>query len=391
MRSQRIIFFLVISAVMFGFYSYISNRLFDGAGLAPAALTGAKTLIAFLFLVQWFLPAVLWNRTQSLPAALKNFLYWTAYLSMGYFSFLLFILVVRDLAWLGLAGAFALKWIPSDGRDLLYSGPAALTLAGTALVFFTFGLFGALLTPPVKKVNIPVRDLPEGLNGFKIVQLTDLHVGPSIQSGFLEKVVRRANGLEPDLTVVTGDLIDGTVEQLKEEVKPLAELSAKLGKYYVTGNHEYYWGAEDWIAKVRELGLTPLLNSHENVQRDGAVLTVAGVLDLTAAHFGPKTPCDPKAAFQGAPEKSFRLLLAHQPKSAFGAEGLFDLQISGHTHGGQFLPWTLIVGLFQPMSRGLYRVKDAWIYVSKGTGFWGPPFRLGASSEITLLTLRKAL
>jgi len=197
--------------------------------------------------------------------------------------------------------------------------------------------------------------------------------------------------LEPDLTVVTGDLIDGTVEQLKEEVKPLAELSAKLGKYYVTGNHEYYWGAEDWIAKVRELGLTPLLNSHETVQRAGAVLTVAGVLDLTAAHFGPKTPCDPKAAFQGAPEKSFRLLLAHQPKSAFGAEGLFDLQISGHTHGGQFLPWTLIVGLFQPMSRGLYRVKDAWIYVSKGTGFWGPPFRLGASSEITLLTLRKAL
>ncbi len=187
---------------------------------------------------------------------------------------------------------------------------------------------------------------------------------------------------------ITGDLVDGSVGQLADDVAPLAGLRSKEGAFFVTGNHEYYSGADAWVRELRRLGLRVLINEHVVVRRGDAQLVVAGVTDFGAVHFDRARASDPAAALAGSPAGAMRLLLAHQPRSAAAAEAAgFDLQLSGHTHGGQFLPWNFFVRLQQPFTAGLHRWRRMWVYTSRGTGYWGPPKRFGAPSEITLLRL----
>ena len=243
--------------------------------------------------------------------------------------------------------------------------------------------------PRLVDVNIPIAQLPEALHGFSIAQITDVHVGPTIKRGFVERIVERVNGLNADLIAVTGDLVDGSVQQLSAHTAPLAKLSARHGAYFVTGNHEYYSGERAWTRELGRLGLTVLKNEHVVLRHDGALLVLAGVNDFGAHHFDPAQRSDPAAALHGAPHNAgARILLAHQPRSAPDASDAgFDLQISGHTHGGQFWPWNFFVRYFQPFTAGLHRLKNLWIYVSRGTGYWGPPNRFGVPSEITRLRL----
>jgi predicted MPP superfamily phosphohydrolase len=188
---------------------------------------------------------------------------------------------------------------------------------------------------------------------------------------------------------VTGDLVDGSVAQLSEHTAPLSELKARYGSFFVTGNHEYYSGAAAWIAEVTRLGVRVLQNEHVVLSHNGAALVLAGVNDYSAPH-AKGAPSTAQIALQGAP-KGPRVLLAHQPRSAAAAlEAGVDLQLSGHTHGGQFLPWNLLVPLQQPFVAGLHKMGKLLVYVSRGTGYWGPPKRFGAPSEITLLTLERA-
>jgi predicted MPP superfamily phosphohydrolase len=178
---------------------------------------------------------------------------------------------------------------------------------------------------------------------------------------------------------------------MREEVAPLAELGAPHGKYFVTGNHEYYWDAPGWVREVERLGFAALVNTHRLIERGDGKLLVAGVTDSTASRGTPGHRSDPVAAVTGAPDADVKLLLAHQPTSAFAAQRAgFDLQLSGHTHGGQYFPFNLLVRLFQPFVSGLHRLQNMWLYVSRGTGYWGPPLRLGVPSEITLIELVKA-
>jgi uncharacterized protein len=195
--------------------------------------------------------------------------------------------------------------------------------------------------------------------------------------------------LNVDLIAVTGDLVDGSVQQLSVHTAPLAGLTARHGAYFVTGNHEYYSGERAWTAEIRRLGMHVLKNEHVVLEHDGTSLVLAGVTDYSAHHFDPAQRSDPAAALRGAPaDAGARILLAHQPSSATAAANAgFDVQISGHTHGGQFWPWNLFVHFFQPFSGGLHRLKNLWIYVSRGTGYWGPPNRFGVPSEITRIRL----
>jgi hypothetical protein len=238
-------------------------------------------------------------------------------------------------------------------------------------------------------VDIPVRGLPRELHGFSIAQISDVHVGPTIKRGFVEKVVARVNALNADLIAITGDLVDGSVQDLSAHTAPLAALSARHGAYFVTGNHEYYSGERAWTAEIRRLGLRVLKNEHVVLNHHGASLILAGVTDLSAHHFNAAESSDPTAALRGAPAHAgAKILLAHQPNSApAAAQAGFDVQISGHTHGGQFWPWNLFVGFFQPFTRGLYRLENLQVYVSRGTGYWGPPNRFGVPSEITRIRL----
>jgi predicted MPP superfamily phosphohydrolase len=214
-------------------------------------------------------------------------------------------------------------------------------------------------------------------------------VGPTIKRPYLQAIVDEVNRLQPDLVAITGDIVDGSVAELAEHTRPLSRLHGRYGAYLVTGNHEYYSGAEEWIAEFRRLGLRVLLNEHVVLEHHGAPFIVAGVTDYSTSHADGEHRSDPAAALENAPDDiRVKILLAHQPRTALSAAGLgYTLQLSGHTHGGQFFPWNFFVRLQQPFTAGLARIADLWIYTSRGTGYWGPPKRLGAPSEITRVRL----
>jgi predicted MPP superfamily phosphohydrolase len=242
--------------------------------------------------------------------------------------------------------------------------------------------------PAVVRVSVPIDGLAPALKGFRIVQLSDLHISDTLRRPFIERVVATANGLNADVIALTGDIADAHVADARDDASPLARLEAAHGKFFVTGNHEYYWDVHGWVAELQRLGFEPLMNAHRVITRDGARVLVAGVTDRLAGGGTPGHRSDPRAAIAEAPDADVRVLLAHQPISAYDAHQIgFDLQISGHTHGGQYFPFTLLIRLFQPFVAGLHRLGGMWLYVSRGTGYWGPPVRIGAPSEITLLEL----
>jgi len=312
---------------------------------------------------------------------------WAGLLFMGLFSSLFVFTLLRDLllAAVHLWQAVASPWTGFDEAARL-SGRAVplLALAVTAV-----GFFNARRTAAVVPVDVPIRGLPQALHGFTIAQISDIHVGPTIRREYLDAIVDSVNGIGADMVAVTGDLVDGRVSELSDHVAPLARLRSRHGTYFVTGNHEYYSGAEAWVQELRRLGLRVLENEHVVLRHEGQSLVVAGVTDYSAHHFDPARRSDPQAAAAGAPaDAPVRVLLAHQPRSAEAAEQAgFHLQLSGHTHGGQFWPWNHFVPLQQPFVAGLHRLRELWVYTSRGTGYWGPPKRLGAPSEITRLRL----
>ncbi|RZL02227.1 MAG: metallophosphoesterase [Rubrivivax sp.] len=320
----------------------------------------------------------------------SDLLAWAGLLFMGLFSSLLVLTVLRDVA-LGLLAVLQMWWTPLALDALRADSALAVPLVAGAVT--VWGLFNARRRAAVVRVDVPIAGLPPALHGFSIAQISDIHVGPTIKGPYLQAIVQAVNALQADMVAVTGDLVDGSVRQLAPHVAPLAGLSSRHGTYFVTGNHEYYSGAHAWVAELRRLGITVLMNEHV-VLRHGplvpqAELVLAGVADHGAHHFDPTHRSDPAVALAGAPSTAaVKVLLAHQPRTAEAAERAgFDLQLSGHTHGGQFWPWNLFVPLQQPFTAGLHRWRDLWVYTSRGTGYWGPPKRLGAPSEITHLRL----
>jgi uncharacterized protein len=261
---------------------------------------------------------------------------------------------------------------------------------------FSVGLAGGARKPRLVEIDVAFADLPPALDGFRIAQLTDVHVGPIHDGDYLADAVARVNALDVDLVAVTGDLVDGYVDRLAPSIASLATLRARHGAWFVTGNHEFYWDADAWSAEIRRLGAHVLRNEHRVIEHGGAKIVLGGVDDYSAVR-RPEARSDPEAAFAGAPDDGFRVLLAHQPKSVFKAAlSKVRLQLSGHTHGGQFFPITLLIGFFQRYVAGLYAHRDlasghvTQLYVSRGTGSWGPPVRLGSPTEITVVRLRRA-
>lgn len=323
-----------------------------------------------------------------------NHLAWPTGVMLALFSFLITLVAVRDLVLVGWSAAGRVTGATEPPRDP--ARRAALVRAtnaaavGAAALLTSYGVFQARRRPQIVRVTVPIKGLPAAFEGFRVVQITDLHVGLTVKRDWVEVVASEVNALEPDLVAVTGDLTDGSVAYLRDDVAPLAGIRAPHGKYFVTGNHDYFFDAEGWLDEVERLGYRPLLNAHAVVEKDGAAVVVAGVTDLTGGQHLPHHRSDPHRAVAGAPGGAPKILLAHQPLSFPAAEPLgFDLVLMGHTHGGQFFPWNLVAAAVQPFVRGLYRRGGTWIYVSSGTGYWGPPVRLGTRSEITVLTLTR--
>jgi len=374
--SARRNLFVVLSLLVL-LHVYIGIRLMPDLGLGFAGvLAGTVLLILSTVLVPvGLLSSSLRRRRWSEQLA------WVGLLAMGLFSSLIVATFLRDLMLL------AVRVAGAGSPALNYYSALAVPLIALGVTFI--GFVNARRVARVKRVEVPIDGLPEALHGYSIAQISDVHVGPTIKRPYLNAIVNRVNALDADAIAVTGDLVDGSVQRLALHTEPLARLSAPDGAFFVTGNHEYYSGAEEWIAELRRLGLTVLLNQHVVRQRGGASLMIAGVADYSAHHFNPAHRSDPVLAAAGAPpDLAVKILLAHQPRSApAAAEAGFDLQLSGHTHGGQFFPWNLFVPLQQPFVAGLHRVRRLWVYTSRGTGYWGPPKRFGAPSEITLVKL----
>lgn len=368
---------VIISSLLGLLHAYIGWRVLPDLPVAPMVkLLGACWLLASFVLV----PTGLLSRAIK-RQPLSDRLAWAGLLAMGLFSSLLVLTVLRDVALL-LATLLGI-------RTLAISSWSAVAVPALAGLVTLIGFINARRVARVVDVEIPIANLPDALHGFTIAQISDIHVGPTIKRGYLEAIVNAVNALDADLIAVTGDLVDGSVSQLAEHTAPLAKLKARHGAYFVTGNHEYYSNAYAWIAEVRRLGLIVLMNEHVVLTHQQVSVVVAGVTDYSAHHFDETHRSDPHAALAGAPHHAaVKILLAHQPRSAAAAaDAGFDLQLSGHTHGGQFFPWNLFVPLQQPYTAGLNRLRALWVYTSRGTGYWGPPKRLGAPSEITRLRL----
>ncbi|MGZ3771302.1 MAG: metallophosphoesterase [Bdellovibrio sp.] len=251
-----------------------------------------------------------------------------------------------------------------------------------AVIFNLKGIHTGLKGPAVKKVVVKVPEHLKSLDGVRIVQISDLHLGPVIQQKYVRPIADEIHKLKPDILVLTGDIGDGEAKLYSKELSPFEKIKTTYGKFYVTGNHEHMWGANEWIQSLEEYGIQPLINKGVQLNED---LFLGGVPDISAHHFAFENSA-PHKAINGA--MGFKILLAHQPKSCAEAEKAgFDLMLSGHTHNGQFFPFNLLVGFFNPYSRGLNQHGKMQVYVNVGSGFWGPPLRLGVESEVTLLVL----
>ena len=360
----------LVAAVWLSLFAYAGRPLLAGAAAAGVAPAFAWTLL----LAAAVLP------TLPMLAGRRSAAHWSGYAILALFSTLLVLVIVGDVV----RGAYTLvRWaVPAQTWPLLDPRTLSLTILGAAGALTLVGLVQARC-PRVRRVAVPVEDLPPELEGYRIVQWSDVHVGPTIRRAFVESLVERTNALRPDAVVITGDLVDGYADDLREEVQPMRALRPRDGVFYVTGNHEYYWRAGEWIPLLQSLGLDFLKNEHRVIARGAARLVIAGVTDPVGRYTHKQ---DPDRALAGAPEESVKVLLSHRPQTAEAASRLgVDLQLSGHTHGGQFFPFNLFIHRFQPIAKGLHRVGRTWLYVNRGTGYWGPPSRLAVGGEITVL------
>lgn len=250
------------------------------------------------------------------------------------------------------------------------------------------GLIEMWRGPRTKKTDIHHAKFPKSLDGLHVVQISDLHVSSAIRKDYVQRVVEQTNALQPDLIFITGDLADGKIELMKEHLEPLKNLRAKHGIYYITGNHEYYWGANDFIALAKSYGFVPLVNENQIIQIQGSHIKIAGVTDPVGGNFLANHKPDLQKTFASVQKTDFNILLAHRPDTILEAEPLgYDLQFSGHTHGGQFFPFNFLTPIANKFWHGLNRHGNMQVYVNAGTGYWGPPNRFAISSEISSIRI----
>jgi predicted MPP superfamily phosphohydrolase len=390
-----VVFLAVAFAVIALIHLYLWKRLVRDA-TRPGPWRRAGTVAAIVL-------AVLVPSTLLGTRAGQWWLAWPGYMWLAIMFYLIVVLVLLEIPmlvaklWLrrrrvaapvpALVGAEGPPAEPpapdhQPDRRLLLARGAAIFAGLTAAGVSGYGIRSALGPPQLDRVAIPLAKLPRTMDGMRIALVSDIHLGPLRGRGHAERIVDMINEMDADLVAVVGDLVDGSVEELGAAAAPLQRLRARRGAYFVTGNHEYYSGYREWVDEVARLGLRPLRN--ERLEIEG--LDLAGVNDVTGAehHDAPDFP----KTFDGRDTSRPVVLLAHQPVQARDAAKYgVDLQLSGHTHGGQMVPWSLLVRLEQPILSGLGTVDGTKVYVTNGAGFWGPPVRVGAPPQVTLVEL----
>jgi uncharacterized protein len=375
---------LVLAGVLVAGHYYLWTRLVRDTGVG---FPTRQVMLGMLGALAVGFPAAI-IIARLVPPARSTWWITPVYLWIGVSTLLVLSVAAVDLLRAGyLLAAFGREGIDPDRRRALARLAAAVALT------IGFGASGwAALEGRrvrVKHIEVPLKKLPKALDGLSIVQLTDIHIGPVIGRGFVERVVAIVNDLAPDIVAITGDLVDATVEELVGEVAPLARLTSRFGTFFVTGNHEYFVDAPRWCQHLGQLGVRVLRNEHVQIERDGEILHLAGIDDYESERIQVGHRMDLPRAVAGRDSNCPLVLLAHQPKAVHEAvrHGV-DLQLSGHTHGGQIWPLGWLQRLGQPAVAGLAKFGETFLYVSCGTGSSGPPMRLAAPAEITHVTLR---
>lgn len=370
-------FLAIVGLIAYGLNGYALTRLDVALSTQFSGLMWLKFLlvalsVSYFFIGKWLTPRILWVRGLA----------WCSALWLGV---LLYLNLMGGLV--HLAVLIGILNPDTSGQWIGYSIPSfwwILVVLGIVL----WGIWQAKRDPVLKEVSIQIKDLPQALDGLKIVQLSDIHIGPTLGESFAQQLTTTTMQRSPDLIVITGDLVDGTVARLQQDVEPFFSLSAPLGVYFVTGNHEFISEANSWVAYLKEKGIKVLENQGIQLDHHGVEFNLVGVEDWEGAKFPPYRPPSLTKALKNLNLALPTILLAHQPKVAAEASQLgIDLQLSGHTHGGQMFPFSWFIYLDQPYRSGLYRVGSMSLYVSEGTGYWGPPLRIGTRSELTLITL----
>ncbi len=386
-----IIWFSIVTIVSSLGIFYIGRRLIN-----PMKWNRARKRTAWSILVIIFtLPIVSMSLVRFGDGA-NFYLAWVTYVGLGFASFLFVLLFFRDISLLVLRATRKLgslltpkiSTLDSSRREFLIQ-TSNIGIIGAAGIATSYGIYEARKTPGIEEIAVPIARLPKEFDGFTIAQISDIHAGLTVKRDWIETVAGKIQSLNPNSIAFTGDLADGSVRELENDVAPLKELRAPFGKYFVTGNHEYYSGVEQWIRHAEKIGFDVLMNEHRAIEKNGATIIFAGVTDYTAGQFDKEHSSNPEKAIEKAANADTKILLAHQPRTLYKTDSLdFDLILNGHTHGGQFFPWNLLATVGQPFIKGLNRYNNSVVYVSKGTGYWGPPVRVGARSEITLITLK---
>ncbi|MGO8968208.1 MAG: metallophosphoesterase [Myxococcaceae bacterium] len=383
---RLLLFFLLVTVVLGGGHLYLYRRLFLDTGASVRVRRLGAVALGFLGLSLLFARLI----STRLHSQGGNLLALFAWCWLGLALYLGPVLALTRLAtrlaegWRRRHDAAPLR--PERRAFLARAavGGAAAIAAGAG----SYGLWRAFQPPLLREVAVRLPGLPRTLDGFRIVQMSDVHLGDVLGRPFLEELVRRCNALRPDLVAVTGDLVDGTVQHLGPTVSALSGLRSREGTFFVMGNHEYYAGDREWAEALSGMGIQVLRNRYLTLGDAGGRLDVVGVDDYGQRDVPNGRGYDLEAALAGRDAGRAAVLLAHQPR---GVEAALDrgigLQLSGHTHGGQLFPITLVVDAAYRYSAGLYPVGEGHVYVSRGTGFWGPPMRIGSPSEITSVTL----
>lgn len=383
-----LIFFTVVIAIVSAMHYYVWARIVRDTALSPPLKdSGTYLMIALgiLFPISLIL-------SRSFSSQFSYIILWCTYLWLGMIMLFVFFFLFSDLLKL-LIHIFS--WLSSSGNSTMNPERRVFlsrTMAGSglAMVFAATGrgVQQYFQTAVVKQVPLTFNHLPDVFKGYKIVQISDLHLGQMMTRATLAGIVDQVNQLKPDLVLITGDLVDGSIKHLHGSVAPLKHLEARKGVYFVTGNHEYYSGVQYWLPHIESLGIKVLNNETVKIKEQDAFFYLSGVPDKESKNFGQKFAADFQKTFTGLKEDSIKILMAHQPIDVKKASQYHvDLVLSGHTHGGQIWPFNYLVYLQQPYLKGLYRYKNTQLYVNQGTGSWGPPMRLGSVNEITEIIL----
>jgi len=368
-------FYLIFLAVMALLNVYVYRRLLRKLHFNVSAL--GLAFIGTLFFLQILFVAE--ARTSFLPGSPT--LYYLLSIAVGITVILFFVTLLYDL--LHTLG----RRIPYDAeRRTFIKIIFDVTMLILAVSYLVNGIIGGLRAPVLNRLRIPIRGLKSG--EFTLVQLSDMHLGRTIGHEFVRECVERVNALNPDMVVLTGDIVDLPVEQILPAVNELASLKSRYGTYFILGNHEYFRGPEAIVAAMERLGITVLLNRSVPIGGERPLFNLVGINDLVSKRFGAM-PYDVEAAFAAVDPSLPTIVLAHQPKTvAITQHKAYDLMLSGHTHGGQIFPFGFLVMIDQPYLASHYRIDEGkQIFVSRGTGYWGPPVRVMAPSEISVLTL----